>query len=122
MNAALLITSAFTLLLLPMTGSISDQDLMEKKTRHAENIFRFLALGDLEKVTTEAEYLEKITKKAGFGETSERYQEYGKEFLKVVRALRDEASRRNMAGSYYEFSRMSGMCFSCHEHIRDSED
>jgi hypothetical protein len=95
---------------------------MKEKTKHAERILRYLALGDLPKVEVEASVLEKITLKAGFSNKGEEYTEYGEEFVKIVQALKKEAGQGNMAGSYYQFSRMSGMCFSCHEHLRDTKD
>lgn len=97
-------------------------DLMEKKTQHAEKIFRALALGDLEMLRSEAQALEDVTKEAGFDDKSERYAEYGREFLKAVQALKKEADNGNMAGSYYQFSRMSGLCFTCHENVREHKD
>ncbi|MBR9977736.1 MAG: hypothetical protein KFH87_06565 [Bacteroidetes bacterium] len=95
------------------------KDLMEKKTRHAENIFRALALGDLKLVSSEAKALDEITVEAGFDDRPKKYAGYGREFLKSVRSLKKQADLGNLAGSYYEFTRMTGYCFSCHEHIRD---
>ena len=94
-------------------------DLMQKKTVHAQNILKQLALGDLAAVKTEAHALEALTVKAGFEGQSESYAEYGKEFLRLVRALGKDAENGNFAGSYYQFTRMTSVCFSCHEHIRD---
>lgn len=108
--------------LLFFTASAGNSDLMKQKSDHAANILRYLALGDLAKVEYEAGALARITRNAGFENRGEHYAEYGEQFLKIVRALRKEAADRNMAGSYYEFSRMTGMCFSCHEHLRDNID
>ena len=110
------------ILLLFIPVAAEDSDLMKKKTDHSANILRYLALGDLAKVEYEAGALARITREAGFENRGEHYAEYGEEFLKIVRALEKEATDRNMAGSYYEFSRMTGMCFSCHEHLRDETD
>lgn len=111
------------LLVFGVTGASSDRsELMQKKMKHAENIFRYLALGDLAKVEFEASELERITVEAGYGDEGERYREYADEFVRIVRTLHEDAQDRNMAGSYYAFSRMTGMCFSCHDHIRDSKD
>lgn len=109
-------------LLLAAFAPGEDSDLMQKKSGHAERILRYLALGDLPKVEVEASVLAKLTVEAGFEGKSEEYREYGEDFLKTVRALKKEAGLGNMAGSYYEFSRMTGMCFSCHEHMRDGDD
>ncbi|MBE0645926.1 MAG: hypothetical protein IH600_17730 [Bacteroidetes bacterium] len=122
MKRSILFISLMTLLAGVTLLVAQQNDLMEKKTLHAEKIFRALALGDLAQVSTEADALEKVTVDAGFANRSESYQEYGKEFLKVVRALKKEASNGNSAGSYYQFSRMSGLCFTCHEHVRDNKD
>ncbi len=108
--------------LLFLTGAAMESELMKQKTDHASNILRYLALGDLAKVEYEAGALSRITRDAGFEDQGEHYAEYGEEFLRIVRALEKEAAERNMAGSYYEFSRMTGMCFSCHEHLRDNTD
>jgi hypothetical protein len=105
---------------LAMTAA-EQQELMEKKTRHAEKIFRALALGDLQLVSSEAQELDDITVEAGFGHRPEKYAGYGKEFLKAVRSLKKQADQGNLAGSYYEFTRMAGYCFACHEHIRDEK-
>jgi hypothetical protein len=95
-------------------------DLMKKKTEHAQNILKYLALGDLASVKSEADKLEKLTTEAGFEDKSETYAEYGKEFLRLVRDLSKDAGNENLAGSYYQFTRMTSVCFSCHEHIRDA--
>lgn len=95
-------------------------ELMKKKTEHAQNILKYLALGDLGKVKSEADQLEKLTTDAGFEGKSEQYAEYGKEFLKLVNNLSKDAANGNLAGSYYQFTRMTSVCFSCHEHIRDA--
>ena len=97
-------------------------DLMEAKTMHAQNIFRHLAEADLGKVRDEAAELEHITLEAGFDTQSGTYEEYGEHFLRIVRALKTEAEQGSLAGSYYEFSRMTGVCFACHDHLRDSAD
>lgn len=94
-------------------------DLMETKTRHAEKILRALALGDLALVATEAQGLEDVTTEVGFDQRSERYGEYGREFLKAVGAMKKEAQAGNFSGSYYQFTRMTGLCFTCHEHVRE---
>ncbi|MBN1448974.1 MAG: hypothetical protein JXA28_13675 [Bacteroidetes bacterium] len=115
-------TPLLLLLLIVASALAAENDLMTKKADHAEKIFRYLALGDLSKVEYEAGILETVTSEAGFAEKEERYQRYGEEFLKIVRALKEEAAHRNMAGSYYQFTRMAGMCFSCHDHLRDAKD
>jgi len=122
MKTTLWIVAALTLIIAAGAVAGDDSDLMQEKTRHAEGIFRYLALGDLPKVEVEASVLEKLTVKAGFEGKGDDYIEYGEQFLKTVRALKKEAGLGNMAGSYYEFSRMAGMCFSCHQHLRDGED
>lgn len=95
-------------------------DLMKQKTVHAQNILKYLALGDLGAVKAEADALEALTTEAGFEGKTESYAEYGKEFLRLVGALGKDAENRNFAGSYYQFTRMTSVCFSCHEHIRDA--
>ena len=93
-------------------------ELMKKKTEHAQAILKYLAVADLPQVKAEADAIEKLTLEAGFEGKSEKYADYGREFLRVVRELSAEAGRNNMAGSYYQFTRMTSVCFSCHEHIR----
>ena len=93
--------------------------LMEDKTLHAQNILKHLAEADLGKVKAEAESLEDVTRQVGFANESEEYQEYGQQFLRIVRALKSEAAQGNLAGSYYQFSRMTGVCFACHDNLRD---
>jgi hypothetical protein len=118
-GAALL--AGVSLLTAQQDGGLSD-DLMETKTRHAQNILRGLALGDLTFVSNEAQALEDVTVDAGFDSKPVRHADYGREFLKSVRELKKEAGNRNFAGSYYQFSRMTGLCFTCHEHIREHKD
>ncbi|MDH7516434.1 MAG: hypothetical protein QHI48_11245 [Bacteroidota bacterium] len=91
---------------------------MKLKTAHAQEILRYLALGDLEMVKKEAEELERVTVEAGFDGKDEEYRGYGREFLRTVRRLTLEAANGNLAGAYYQFSRMTGVCFACHEHMR----
>ncbi|MCB2206465.1 cytochrome c [bacterium] len=114
--------AALAIILLVAAVPGSDSDLMQQKSAHAERIFRYLALGDLAKVEVEASVLGKLAREVGFHEQSETFQAYEEDFLKTVDALKKEAGKGNMAGSYYEFSRMAGMCFSCHEHVRDIKD
>jgi len=95
-------------------------DLMKKKTVHAQNILKYLALGDLKNVRSEADSLDRLMAESGFEEKPGRYAEYGREFLKLVKELSAEAGNGNLAGSYYRFTRMTSVCFSCHEHIRDA--
>jgi hypothetical protein len=99
--------------------SIRPDEAMKKKSEHAQAIFKYLALGDLHKVKTEAEAIEKLFTDEGFEGRSDKYVEYGKELLRIVKNLKETAEKKNFAGSYYEFSRMSAVCFSCHEHLRD---
>lgn len=122
MKATLWTAAALAVVMLAAFAPGEDADLMQKKSGHAERILRYLALGDLPKVEVEASVLEKLTVRAGFEEKGEGYEEYGEDFLKTVRALKKEAGLGNMAGSYYQFSRMTGMCFSCHEHMRDGSE
>ncbi|MDT8325223.1 MAG: hypothetical protein RRA94_14015 [Bacteroidota bacterium] len=122
MKPSLWTAAVFAVILLAAFAPGEDSELMQKKSGHAERILRYLALGDLPKVEVEASVLEKLTTAAGFENRGKEYREYGEDFLKTVRALKKEAGQGNMAGSYYEFSRMTGMCFSCHEHIRDGSD
>jgi hypothetical protein len=93
-------------------------ELMKKKTEHAQAILKSLALADLPAVKKEAEAIEKLTVEAGFSNASEKYADYGREFLRIVRELIKEADNKNMAGSYYQFTRLTSVCFSCHEHLR----
>jgi hypothetical protein len=97
-------------------------DLMKKKTEHAQAIFKYLALGDLGSVQKEAAALEKVVTEAGFNGKSEKYKEYGNELVKIIKALEEMSAKKNAAGSYYQFTRMSAVCFSCHEHIRDKKE
>jgi hypothetical protein len=122
MKATLWTAAALAVVLLAAFAPGEDSDLMQDKSAHAERILRYLALGDLPKVEVEASVLEKLTVRAGFENKGEVYKEYGEDFLKTVRALKKEAGQGNMAGSYYQFSRMTGMCFSCHEHVRDGSE
>lgn len=112
-------TLVLAVLLLASTTSIASGDLMKEKTEHAERMFRNLALGDLATVKEEADKLEKLTIKADFAAMGKEYEEYATEFLKIVRALKQEAGRNNLAGSYYQFTRMTGVCFACHDQLRD---
>jgi hypothetical protein len=109
---------AIALLGAASVGGPSPSELMKKKTEHAQSILRYLAIADLQSVKKEADALEKLTVEAGFDGKSDKYGDYGREFLRIVRELAAEAGRNNMAGSYYQFSRMTGVCFSCHEHLR----
>jgi hypothetical protein len=95
-----------------------DDNVMEKKSSHAERILRFLAIGDLQQVGKEAAELERLTIDAKFEDRDKENAQYGREFLKIVRALKAEAGRGNFAATYYQFSRMTGVCFACHEHVR----
>ena len=114
---------AIVALLIPtMLLGDSTSEVMKKKTQYAEHILRYLALGDLAKVHVEAGQLEKLTVKAGLHSKGEAYGKYGEDFLKTVRALRKTSGEGNLAGSYFEFSRMTGMCFSCHEHVREGNE
>lgn len=122
MKATLWTAALLAVVLLAAFAPAADSDLMQEKSGHAERILRYLALGDLPKVEVEASVLEKLTVRAGFENRGELYKEYGEDFLKTVRALKKEAGQGNMAGSYYQFSRMTGMCFSCHEHVRDGSE
>lgn len=97
-----------------------DGDLMERKTRHAQEILRGLALGDLAMVHAQAKDLERVTVEADFDGRGERFSMYGRAFLKSVRDLKRESENGNLAGSYYQFTRLTGLCFSCHEHLRES--
>ena len=99
-----------------------DKDLMERKTRRAESILRGLALGDLEMVGAQAAALEKLTIEADYEHRGDRFADYGRSFLHTVRSLKKEAINGNLAGTYYQFTRMTGLCFSCHEHLRDSAE
>ncbi|MBI5648086.1 MAG: hypothetical protein HY962_14235 [Ignavibacteriae bacterium] len=103
-----------------MAPAPEPSDLMKKKTEHAQNILRQLALADLKAVKAEAEALERLVRETGFEKETARYAEYGREFLRIVKELEVEAGKQNMAGSYYQFTRMTSVCFSCHEHIRGS--
>ena len=116
--AAVTALFAFALLGAASIGGPSPSELMKKKTEHAQSILRHLATADLASVRKEAEAIEKLTVEAGFDGKSDKYGDYGREFLRIVRELGAEAGRNNMAGSYYQFSRMTGVCFSCHEHLR----
>jgi hypothetical protein len=95
--------------------------LMLTKTKHAQEILRFLAQGNLQQVAKEAEALEMVTTEAGFDGKSDLYAAYGDEFLNQVRGLKKMANEKNTAGSYYYFTRITGVCFSCHEHVRKAE-
>lgn len=95
-------------------------DLMERKTRHAQEILRGLALGDLAMVHSQAKDLERVTIDADFDARGERFAMYGRAFLKSVRDLKKESENGNLAGSYYQFTRLTGLCFSCHEHLREN--
>ncbi len=97
-------------------------ELMKIKSEHAQAIFKYLALGDLEKVKSEAGFIEQAMNDAGFDGKPKQYVEYGHELLRVVKELKEAAAKRNFAGSYYQFSRMSSVCFSCHEHLRDKKE
>ncbi len=118
-------TILFTILFLASSMLLSasrpdpPSELMEKKSQHAQNILKYLAMADLPTVAREAEQMKKITEEAGFSDKSEKYEEYGREFLKSVSELKRSAESGNLAGSYYQFSRMTSICFSCHEHIRN---
>ena len=109
---------ALLLVSLPSLVS-SDETPMSKKSTHAERILRHLALGDLATVHAEAVKLEQITIDTKFEDRGKEYAEYGKEFLKVVRALKDDAGRGNKSAAYYQFTRMTGLCFTCHENVRE---
>ncbi|MBL0176493.1 MAG: hypothetical protein IPP94_14715 [Ignavibacteria bacterium] len=116
-------TGLFAVLAIGLLGASSltppdPSELMKKKTEHAQSILKALALADLPLVKKEAEAIEKLTVEAGFANTSEKYADYGREFLRIVRELIKEAENKNMAGSYYQFTRMTSVCFSCHEHLR----
>ena len=102
-------------------AALASGDVMDRKSTHAERIFRHLATGELEKVVEHARELETVTLNAGFEYDDKQSGEYAREFLKIIRALGDEADRGNMAGSYYQFTRMAGVCFACHEHIREKK-
>lgn len=95
-----------------------DETLMQKKTKKAQAILAHLAKGDLAAVASDADALVRLAEEAGFEGRPEDYKTYGDEFVKITRELRASAKDRNMAGSFYHFSRMTSMCFSCHEHIR----
>ena len=114
--AAVLCATAF--MLSAMAPSPLPDELMKKKTEHAQAILKQLALADLKAVKAEAEALERLTREGGFDHKTDRYSEYGREFLRITRELISEAGKNNMAGSYYQFTRMTSVCFSCHEHIR----
>jgi hypothetical protein len=113
---ALFVVAATTL------SSSPPSDLMEKKTERAQSILRNLALGDLAAVERDAAAIEKLTTDAGFGGKGEEYADYGNEFLRITRELKHEAGRKNLAGAYYQFTRMTAVCFSCHQHLRDARD
>lgn len=100
-------------------SALSPSPLMEQKTLHAQEILRYLAKGDLKKVAAEAAALDKVTSNAGFDGKSDLYAAYGEEFLNQVRGLKKMADENNAAGAYYYFTRMTGVCFSCHEHVRN---
>ena len=106
-------------LALTLSGQPESSNVMEQKTRHAQNILRHLAEADLSKVNEDAVSLERATLDAGFANMTDEYRDYGQQFLRVVRELRTESARGNLAGSYYQFSRMTGVCFACHEHLRE---
>jgi hypothetical protein len=99
----------------------ASSDLMQRKTEHAQRILKYLAMGRLDSVRVEADKLEATTTQAGFDGKSDQYANYGKEFIRLTRELSKEAANGNLAGSYYQFTRMTSVCFSCHEHIRDAE-
>jgi hypothetical protein len=121
MKSRILLAAAALLLASAATAHTPPGDLMQKKTARAQNILRSLAMADLAAVKAEADSLEAITVAAGFEDKSDTYAAYGKEFLRLVRELGREAARKNLAGSYYQFTRMTSVCFSCHEHIRDEK-
>jgi hypothetical protein len=107
---------------LPGAPSTRPSDLMKKKSEHAQAIFKYLAQGDLERVQSEAESLEKIISDAGFEGKSKQYAEYGRELLRTVKELKNTAAKKNFTGAYFQFSRMSSVCFSCHEHLRETRE
>ena len=57
---------------------------------------------------------------SGVSGTQPQSRDYS-EFLNQVRGLNKMADENNPAGTYYYFTRMTGVCFSCHEHVRGSE-
>lgn len=120
-TAALLLTSSLSAGN-PAHGNPAqdEDDLMKRKTRYAQEILRGLALGDLALVHSQAKDLERVTIDADFEARGERFAMYGRAFLKSVRDLKKESENGNLAGSYYQFTRMTGLCFSCHEHLRES--
>ena len=108
----------FFILNLPISSAIRPDEAMKKKSEHAQSIFKYLAVGDLAKVQSEAAAIEKLLVDENTTGRPEKYLEYGKELLRIVRTLKDTAAKQNFTGSYYEFSKMSAVCFTCHEHLR----
>ncbi|GEM_PF-1442876 len=93
-------------------------DKMKEKIRHAQEMLKNLALGDMPAVKNDAEALLRISEGMATPGKSPVYGEYEKEYIRILRELIKESEKQNLAGSYYQFTRMTSVCFSCHEHMR----
>lgn len=93
-------------------------ELMVKKTERAQALLKYLALGDVVGVKEEAIALRRLTENAGFANRPKDYKEYGEQFLRAVNDLAEQADKHNLPGCYYQFNRITSICFSCHDHVR----
>lgn len=113
------IAALITCILL-FTGFTTDEkkELMQKKLEHAQALLKYLALEDFSRTKSEAEKLQKAVEDAGWTVNGSKTADYEKEFIRVLKDLQKSAGDKNASGSFYNYLRLSSICFSCHQNIR----
>src|SRR5579872_4470524 len=97
-----------------------EDNLMQRKLKHAQKVLEGLAINDFDKIGDNAQELMKISQLNEWKVVkTPRYATYSNEFQENVEKLIKSAKDKNLDGATLAYVEMTTTCVKCHKHVRE---
>jgi hypothetical protein len=126
MNKMTILFGVLLLLGVPLLSGHGDEpkkeeNLMQRKLKHSQQVLEGLAINDFDKIGDNAKELLKISQLNEWKVVkTPRYATYSNEFQENVEKLIKNAKDKNLDGATLAYLEMTTTCVKCHKHVRET--